>query len=416
MPMHKDFKKILSQFVARYGQEKGSSLFYAWINKRGLDDTRPYSPEQLKLNHESLTSLVAGLQESFQWSQPLAKLLKQDKEAKYYQVEAHFAVTSMNGNVYTLEELLQAIHTLPGKHVDLNHNLDWKIGSVEITAAMVENGCAECIIRVPNGALDAKGRDVQECFDTGVYHAVSIEANCLNSELTAAGNMAVGLKYTGLAVLDEDALPGIPLTTIAPLEKLMESIFKETEQENVGNQVQKKVLEVKKEVTETQEKERKVPANETTKIIELATELAEKIKENAVLTEENTRLNKKLYATESDLESKTGQYKEALERLNKQTEQNSKLQRDLAESRSQLAETIRREGDTSEKLAAETQKRVDQTNELNTLRDDLKKKDQALEDGKKTLEAALKEQKRVYKILNKEGIFQVDPKTGNLIT
>lgn len=416
MPMHKDFQKILNQFVARYGKEKGSNLFYAWINRRGLDDSKPYSPDQLRLNRECLTSLVAGLQESFQWSMPLAKLLKQDKEAKYYQVEAHFAVTSMNGNVYTLEELLQAIHTLPGKHVDLNHNLSWKIGSVEITAAMVENGCAECIIRVPNGALDAKGRDVQECFDTGIYHAVSIEADCLSSEVTGEGNVAVGLTYTGLAVLDEEALPGIPLTTISPLEKLMESIFKETEKGIEDNQKQKKVLEVKKVVSETQEKERKVPANETTKIVELATDLAEKIKENAVLTEEIARLTKKLYMAESDLESRTGQYKETLERLNKQTEQNSKLQRDLAESRTHEAEAIRREGETSEKLAAETQKRVDQENELIQLREEIKKKDQALEEGKKTLDAALKEQKRVYKILNKEGIFQVDPKTGNLIT
>jgi len=196
----------------------------------------------------------------------------------------------------------------------------------------------------------------------------------------------------------------------------MESIFKETEKGIEDNQKQKEVLEVKKELSENQDKDRKASANETTKIIELATDLAEKIKENAVLTEENTKINKQLYAAESDRDTERGQKKEALERLNKQTEQNSKLQRDLADSRSQLAEAIRREGDTSEKLAAETQKRVDQENELNQLREEIKKKDQALEEGKKTLEAALKEQKRVYKILNKEGIFQVDPKTGNLIT
>ncbi|MGD6850762.1 MAG: hypothetical protein ACQCN6_01725 [Candidatus Bathyarchaeia archaeon] len=265
--MHRDFQKILNQFIGRYGKTEGSERFYAWVNKRGLDDAKPYSPDQLKQSTQEclsgcnpascLHNCRTCLQESFQWAKPLIKLLKKDKDAKYYQVEAHFAVTSMNGNIYTLEEMMQAIHTLPAEGtVDLNHNREWVLPKVDISAAQVENGCSECIIRVPNGTQDAKKRDVQECFDDGTYHAVSIEADSEDVERTAAGNKPVGMKYTGLAVLDGDALPGIPLTTIAPLEALMESIYREVEasfseslsHKEVSKKMEKNIEETKKEI------------------------------------------------------------------------------------------------------------------------------------------------------------------------
>lgn len=41
MPLHPDFKKILSNMIKKYGKKKGTSVFYAWIKKRGYDDTKP---------------------------------------------------------------------------------------------------------------------------------------------------------------------------------------------------------------------------------------------------------------------------------------------------------------------------------------------------------------------------------------
>jgi hypothetical protein len=234
MPIHPSFQKILSQFTARYGDAEGKKKYSMWLNKLNLDDTKAYSNNQLKkkecLSDKCTHSCAKCLKESFQWAKPLIKLFKQDKEAKYYQVEAHFAVSSMNNNLYTLPEMMDAIHLLPNQHVDLNHNLEWIMQPLEISAAMIEDECAECIIRVPNGSVDAKGRNCQTCFEDGTYHSVSIEADSDGVIATSEGNQIVGLKYTGLAVLDEEALPGIPLTTIQPLEKLVAEAFSLVEQ------------------------------------------------------------------------------------------------------------------------------------------------------------------------------------------
>ena len=42
MPMHPDFKKIYGRFVKQYGKEKGKSFYYAWLKKKGYDDTKPF--------------------------------------------------------------------------------------------------------------------------------------------------------------------------------------------------------------------------------------------------------------------------------------------------------------------------------------------------------------------------------------
>ena len=41
MPKHDDFKKIYARFIKQYGEKKGSDLYYAWLKKKGYDDTKP---------------------------------------------------------------------------------------------------------------------------------------------------------------------------------------------------------------------------------------------------------------------------------------------------------------------------------------------------------------------------------------
>lgn len=41
MPKHADFQKIYNRFVKQYGQAKGESLYFAFIKKKGYDDTKP---------------------------------------------------------------------------------------------------------------------------------------------------------------------------------------------------------------------------------------------------------------------------------------------------------------------------------------------------------------------------------------
>lgn len=62
MPMHKTFKKILDKFRKQYGEEEGTSRFWAWLNSRGLDDTK--SPDS-QLDKFKKKEMIEGLVEEF---------------------------------------------------------------------------------------------------------------------------------------------------------------------------------------------------------------------------------------------------------------------------------------------------------------------------------------------------------------
>lgn len=48
MPKHQDFQKIYNRFIKQYGKEKGSSLYFAFIKKKGYDDTKPFPKKKEK--------------------------------------------------------------------------------------------------------------------------------------------------------------------------------------------------------------------------------------------------------------------------------------------------------------------------------------------------------------------------------
>ena len=82
-------------------------------------------------------------------------------------------------------------------------------------------------------------------MDTGLVDCVSIEAGSEVIVSSPEGRQPVGLRYEGLAFLDQDALPGIPLTRIMALEQLTESIFEDVEhlELNIAKEVKPKVSE-----------------------------------------------------------------------------------------------------------------------------------------------------------------------------
>jgi DNA repair exonuclease SbcCD ATPase subunit len=347
----------------------------------------------------------------------------------------------------------------------------------------VEDECAECILRVPNGTVDAKGRDAQECFDKGIYHAPSIEADNIDVIQTAEGNQPVGLSYTGLAVLDEDALPGIPLTTIQPLEHLMVEAFRIVE-ELQDSEVKKTMAENtnSKEASAaycplcgTQLVEGKCPNKECAaygksvqvdeKLAELnmalakkETLLAEALEKQAITQEQNGKLTEDLAKTKAKSKELEGRLRttesrvsdrdkridelehdiEALredigrltaareaaitekneavsnaasasERANSEIQERAKIQRELADLREKTAGAIRREAETSEKLAFESNKHLEYETELKQLKEDLRKRDEAIKQMQAGNEKALIEQKRLYKILRENNIYEVNP-------
>jgi len=223
MPRHPDFEKIYQAFMWRYCQDHkecdtGKGYYYAWLNKLGLDDTKPYQSPQ----------------EKFSWTEPYIQFLKEDDQAKYFKVEALFPLSSMNNNLYTEDELLRAARSLIGKIPDWNHTPELA-PEVQVYDADYEDNCVECLLRV------AKGSKALELIEKGDVVHVSIEADCLRgTELTPEGWTCKGLVFTGLALLTKDVLPGVPLTRIMPVEKLVESfkgirMEKEEKEKNAEN-------------------------------------------------------------------------------------------------------------------------------------------------------------------------------------
>ena len=43
MPLHPDYVKMKSRMVKKYGKDKGTSVFHAWLKKNSLDETKPRS-------------------------------------------------------------------------------------------------------------------------------------------------------------------------------------------------------------------------------------------------------------------------------------------------------------------------------------------------------------------------------------
>ena len=218
-PRHPDFEKIYRQFMKRYcGSpndecEEGKRAYYAWLNMHSLDDTKPYRKPQ----------------EAFRWAKPTIELTKEDPEAKYYKVEALFPVSSMNNNLYSEDELLRAARTLIGKPVNMNHESP-PLEGVKIIDAEFEDGAVEALLQVSRNA-EFNGKKIIDMIENGEIIHVSIEGSCRSRKMQSvngeSGFSCEGLVLTSLALLQNEVLPGIPLTRIKPVEKIIEEFMAE---------------------------------------------------------------------------------------------------------------------------------------------------------------------------------------------
>jgi hypothetical protein len=199
---HPDFAKIHSAFLTHYSKDPklGEQRYTQWLSALGLDDSKPYCKPQ----------------ERFQWAKNLIEQVKEDPEARYYKVEALFPLESMNQNLYTREELLQATRTLTGKPSNLNHQSDQKLPEIEIIAAQCEDDVAECFVRIQ------KTSKIPDMIERKQIVNVSVEADWSHSRV------GKGLVFEGLGWLTTDVLPGVPLTRIEPVEKIAESFTQQT--------------------------------------------------------------------------------------------------------------------------------------------------------------------------------------------
>lgn len=206
--MHPDFEKILAQFVKRYGPE-GKEKYHAWLVAMGLNDTKSYGAQTEKKEPA----------ESFSWAAPILDASKADENYSYWKVEAAFPLTSMNGNLYTEDELKAASRTLIGKEVNMNHEPPpFPAEEVSIVDAEYEDGATECIVKVKHGSELEKKLKSQEVI------SVSIQGGCRARKEETDGLKCEGMVFSGLAFLDKGKLPGIPLTRIMSAEAVAESM------------------------------------------------------------------------------------------------------------------------------------------------------------------------------------------------
>ena len=206
---HPDFEKIHAAFLQHYSKDPafGEARYAEWVKLSGLDETQSYYAQG--------AARAAKSKQSFEWAKFLLQFVKEDQDARYYKVEALFPVESMNGGPpFTRDEILQAARSLTGKPSNLNHDEthSFSLKEVEVVAAQFEDDCVECLVRV------LKSSPLIGMIDRKEIVSVSIEGEWSH------GVPGFGLVLTGLGWLTkETALPGIPLTRIMPVERIVES-------------------------------------------------------------------------------------------------------------------------------------------------------------------------------------------------
>ena len=233
--MHRDFIRIQNEFTNYYCKsadacEQGTFEFNAWVQDLGINTSKPYGQ----------------CLEAFQWAKHMISKYKEDAKHTYYKVLFAFPIESMNGNVYTEEEIMNSVKSVIGQSPSINHwedtRKDFEAGGVVYVGAAYEDGACEAILKVPNGficPLCDKGKPLTEWIDEKKIVNVSLEATCKD---TGEGNICLGLEFKAPTLLTSDTLPGIPLARISPMEKFIPAILA---REGAIKVPRKKKIEVK---------------------------------------------------------------------------------------------------------------------------------------------------------------------------
>lgn len=192
--LHDDFRRILNTFTGHFNSDgSGLQRFLSFVSANKLNISKPYNP-------------MFQFSEAFEWTKPLIRYMRQDKDAKYYGITALTANISMNDNDYrNYQEIIAAAPSMKVKPVDINHDhnrwLPFPRTRVDMTGA--EDMALELTLRVHNS-----DKWLQDALDNGDIIHPSIEGF----------KQGDSIEFTGLALLEKGIkLPGDPLTTITPL-------------------------------------------------------------------------------------------------------------------------------------------------------------------------------------------------------
>jgi len=195
MPMHPDFAKIYRNFIDQYGEEKGKAYYYAWLNKYGLDDTKPLEPQLKKLKKE----WIVKIDESY--GKPLL--------IKGYAIHAG---TTRNWNLYLEDELKNAADSLIGCPIYLEHvSVGSAVGKVLSAGWDPEKRAIWFVAEIYDD-------DVADKIRAGIIKHVSIAADYEVLEPFDSIQIPHGLQFRELSLV---AVPGDREANIMVVEKLL---------------------------------------------------------------------------------------------------------------------------------------------------------------------------------------------------
>ena len=201
---HPSFLRVLDLFLNRYGEEAGRDKFDYFVHRNGLNTARPYDPR-------------AQFSEAFSWAEPYIRLMKADKEAKWYAIRALHAIVSLNNNNYTdLEKMDRAAMSMNYRPLNYNHDHNRWIPypRTRVDYAKSEDMSVELILRVDNqDSYLQKQLDHDKSIPEKEWiNHPSIEGRPL------IGGEKEGYHFTALALLEKGyQLPGDPLSEITPI-------------------------------------------------------------------------------------------------------------------------------------------------------------------------------------------------------
>jgi hypothetical protein len=195
MLMHPDFQKIYRNFITQYGEDKGKAIYYAWLQKYGLDDSKALEPQLKRLKKEWLITIDES------YGKPLL--------IKGYAIHAG---ATRNWNLYLEDELKKAADSLVGKPIYLEHvDVGSAVGKVLLAGWDPEK-------RVIWFTAEVYDDEVADKIRAGIIKHVSICADYDVLEPFDSIKIPYGLEFRELSLV---AVPGDPEANIMVVEHLL---------------------------------------------------------------------------------------------------------------------------------------------------------------------------------------------------
>ncbi len=250
MPRHSDFEKLYRGMIKQYGKEKGERVYYSFLNKHKLDDTKPM-PSKLPSWAETTTEIMdlfsgrsklLETEERFDWLDESIKL-----EGNVIRGHAiHADIPTANKVTYTEDELRHAARTLKGKRLFLNHleDSDQAREYLKQKGSVLDPEVYDLITRIARRGDPALGEVVDAEYVNSDTRAVEYAARIDDPDalrlmkagkvigvsvgavprrtIEQNGALPVGVFFEDLSLVTAPERPGDPEATVKLWEKLRE--------------------------------------------------------------------------------------------------------------------------------------------------------------------------------------------------